>query len=92
MGYDAYRKRFSWYYIDNQSTAAMQGFGSYDKATRTLTIEGKYDDVSADKRDQPFKSWWRFAEDGKSYVAGYSAPGPDGKMSQRVEWKAHRPE
>lgn len=55
VGYDNYKKRYIFSYVDNMSTAIYTGEGKLDPSKQVLTTFGKMDDVALDERDKTVK-------------------------------------
>ncbi len=86
LGYDNYRGEYVAIWMDNMSTAPMISRGSYDPATKAITMRGTTDDFMNDKRDVPYRTVTRPGEGGAMVYEMYM-PGPDGQefLTMRVE-------
>lgn len=82
-GYDIASKKYETTWIDNMSTATFRANGTYDAATKTVTMNGTTYDPTVGK-DVPVKTVLRLIDD-KSHVFEWWAPDPSGKMFKSME-------
>jgi hypothetical protein len=54
-GYDNYKKRYVFSYVDNMGTANYTGEGTVDLSGKIMTLQGKMDDPMLGERDKPVK-------------------------------------
>ena len=81
--YDNGDKKYQATWVDNMSTEIFRFDGTYDLATKSLTMDGaSYSPVAA--KDVPMKTVTRFVDD-KSHVFEWWAPGPGGDMFKAME-------
>jgi hypothetical protein len=84
-GYDNVRKVFVSTWFDNMSSGMMYMEGTYDAATKTMTLNGKMTDCTTDK-EGPIRQVIKFIDD-KTQVMEMFANGPDGKEMKMMEIK-----
>ena len=77
LGYDNFREEYVSIWRDNLSTAAMITRGTYDPATKTLTMTGNVDDFMSGARDVPVRQVVTHTDATHSTMEMYM-PGPDG--------------
>lgn len=82
-GYDNASKKFESTWVDNMSTAIFRSEGTYDAATKTVTMNGTTYDPTVGK-DVPVKTVLRLIDD-KSHVFEWWAPDAGGKMFKSME-------
>ncbi|HUP00394.1 MAG TPA: DUF1579 domain-containing protein [Gemmatimonadota bacterium] len=80
-GYDNRDEEYIAVWVDNHSTGVMISRGSYDPATRTLTMTGTYDDVVTGE-EKTMRGVTTIVDDDTVRYEAYT-PGPDG-----VEFKS----
>jgi hypothetical protein len=54
-GYDNYKKKYVFSYVDNLGTANYTGEGTSDLSGKILTLQGKMDDPMTGERDKPVR-------------------------------------
>lgn len=86
LGYDNFREEYVSIWRDNLSTAAMITRGTYDPATKTLTMTGTVDDFMSGTRDIAVRQVITSPAPGQSTMEMYM-PGPDGNefLTMRIE-------
>lgn len=88
-GYDNVAGHYVAVWIDNMSTAPMTSTGTYDAATKTLTLEGTSSDPMSGRTDIPTRSVITIGDEGTVHVEMYM-PGPDGEMFKSMEIESRR--
>lgn len=81
--YDNMKKKFISTWIDNMGTTIMFMEGTFDPATKTMTMTSTTYDPMA-KKDVPVRTVTRILDDNKHVFEWYS-PGPDGKEFKGME-------
>ena len=86
LGYDNFRNEYVSVWRDNLSTAPMISRGTYDPATKTLTMTATVDDFMTGARDVPVRQVVTSPDATHSTMEMYM-PGPDGNefLSMRIE-------
>ena len=84
IGYDNAKKIFQSSWIDNMGTGVMMMEGTYDAATKTLTLNGKSYDPMAGK-DMNMRQVFKFIDDKHQVIEMYSING--GKEFKAMEMK-----
>jgi hypothetical protein len=86
LGYDSFRDEYVSIWRDNLSTAAMISRGTYDPATKTLTMTATVDDFMSGARDVPVRQVITHTDATHSTMEMYM-PGPDGNefLTMRIE-------
>lgn len=86
LGYDNFREEYVSIWRDNLGTAAMISRGTYDPATRTLTMTASVDDFMTGARDVPVRQVITSPDPTHSTMEMYM-PGPDGTefLGMRIE-------
>jgi hypothetical protein len=82
-GYDNAKGQHFSTWIDNFGTGVMTSWGSYDEASRTMTMKGSFIDPVTGK-EQSARSVMRRIDDG-SFIFEMYGPGPDGKEYKSME-------
>ena len=82
MGYDNIKKKHVSVWIDSMSTGITQMEGTYDEATKTLTMTGQTDDPIAGPTKM--RSVTREVSKDKCVMEMYQT-GPDGKEQKCME-------
>ena len=82
-GYDNYDEEYFAVWMDNHSTGVMVSRGTYDPATRTLTMTGTYDDVVTGK-EVTMRGTTTIVDDDTIRYEAYT-PGPDGEEFKSFE-------
>lgn len=86
LGYDNFRNEYVSVWRDNLSTAAMVSRGTFDPATKTLTMTATMDDFMSGARDVPVRQVTTVADPTHATMEMF-VPGPDGKefRTMRIE-------
>jgi hypothetical protein len=86
LGYDNFREEYVSVWRDNLSTGTMITRGTYDPATKTLTMTGNVDDFMSGARDIPVRQVVTHTDATHSTMEMYM-PGPDGNefLTMRIE-------
>ncbi len=86
LGYDNFRNEYVSIWRDNLSTSAMISRGTYDPATKTLTMTATVDDFMTGARDVPVRQVVTHPDATHSTMEMYM-PGPDGTefLGMRIE-------
>lgn len=86
LGYDNFREEYVAIWRDNLSTAPMISRGTYDPATKTLTLTASVDDVMTGARDVPVRQVITHPDATHSTMEMYM-PAPDGSefLTMRIE-------
>ena len=86
LGYDNFRNEYVSIWRDNLSTAAMISRGTYDPATKTLTMTATVDDFMSGARDVPVRQVITSPDATHSTMEMYM-PAPDGSefLTMRIE-------
>ena len=86
LGYDNFRNEYISIWRDNLSTAPMISRGTYDPATKTLTMTASVDDFMSGARDVPVRQVITSPDATHSTMEMYM-PAPDGSefLTMRIE-------
>ena len=86
LGYDNFREEYVAIWRDNLSTVPMISRGTYDPATKTLTMTASVDDFMSGTRDVAVRQVITSPDPTHSTMEMYM-PGPDGSefLSMRIE-------
>lgn len=85
MGYDNAKKKFVSSWVDNMGTGIMNMEGTWDDATKSMTMQGKMVDPSrADGHEIVAREVFRIMDD-KHQVMEMYGPGEDGKEFKWME-------
>jgi hypothetical protein len=86
LGYDNFRNEYVSIWTDNLSTAPMISRGTYDPATKTMTMIANVDDVMTGTRDLPVRQVVTMQDATHTTMEMYM-PGPDGNefLTMRIE-------
>ncbi|HEY6978837.1 MAG TPA: DUF1579 domain-containing protein [Chitinophagaceae bacterium] len=87
LGYDNIKKVFQSTWIDNMGTGTMHMEGTYDPATKMVTLTGKMLDPMSGKEGD-VKQTWKFVDDNNQLVEMYNMQ--DGKEVKTMEIKLTR--
>jgi hypothetical protein len=79
MGYDKVKERYFSLWVDNMSTGPMIAWGTYDAATKTLTMEGTFADPMSGNPEKKVRNTTRLMDDGSVHYENWG-PGPDGEF------------
>lgn len=79
MGYDKVKERYFSLWVDNMSTGPMISWGTYDAATKTLTMEGTFADPMSGNPEKKVRNTTRLMDDGSVHYENWG-PGPDGEF------------
>ncbi len=83
MGYDKMKKKFVLSWIDNLGSGIVRMEGTYDEASKTLTMTGKQSDPGM-KKETDMKQVMKFHDD-DSYTMTMYGTGHDGKEAKFME-------
>ncbi len=83
MGFDKMKKKFVLSWIDNMGSGIVRMEGSYDEATKTLSMAGKQSDPSM-KAETDIRQELKFHDD-NSYTMTMYGTGHDGKEAKFLE-------
>jgi hypothetical protein len=90
MGYDNGKKQFVSTWIDNMGTGIMNSTGTWDAASKSITLTGKMVNPGAgDGREQDFREVFKIIDDNTQIMEMYCA-GMDGKEFKTMEIKYTR--
>ena len=89
LGFDRFRQEYNSLWIDNTTTNFVLSKGRFDKATKTLVLEGTEDDVERDRRDVKFKLVYRVVGP-EELAIEYRRETSPGRMFKAAEVKATR--
>lgn len=86
LGYDNFREEYVSIWRDNLGTAPMISRGTYDPATKTMTLTASVDDFMTGARDVPVRQVMTSSDPTHSTMEMYM-PGPDGTefLGMRIE-------
>jgi hypothetical protein len=86
LGYDNFRNEYVSIWRDNLSTAPMISRGTFDPATKTMTMNATMDDFMSGTRDIPVRQVMTATDDTHATMEMY-VPGPDGNefLTMRIE-------
>ncbi|CAN5185359.1 hypothetical protein BH18GEM1_BH18GEM1_17140 [soil metagenome] len=88
-GYDNFRDEYVSSWIDNMGTGMMMSRGTYDPATKTLTMTGAYDDIMTGEKDKPMRGVTTHVDENNMTYEMYIT-GPDGQEFKTMEIRATR--
>lgn len=88
-GYDNFNDEYVSTWIDNMGTGMMMSRGTYDPATKTLTMIGTYDDIMTGEKDKTMRSVTQHTDDNTQVIEMY-VTGPDGEEFKTMEITATR--
>ncbi len=78
FGYDNTKERFQVVSMDSTGTMFIQAEGTYDAATKKLTMNGEYDDpFSKGKIKMRFRWVWTFVDDDHMEMEMWEVPPPE---------------
>jgi len=83
MGFDKMKKKFVLSWIDNMGSGIVRMEGSYDEATKTLSMAGKQSDPGM-KAETDIRQELKFHDD-NSYTMSMYGTGHDGKEAKFME-------
>lgn len=90
MGYDNDKKEFTSTWLDNVGTGTMISKGTWDAATKTISLTGKMVNPEAgDGREQNFREVFKVIDDNTQIMEMY-CDGMDGKEFKTMEIKYTR--
>lgn len=78
MGYDKVKEQYFSLWVDNMSTGPMVSWGTYDPATKTLSMEGTFADPMSGQLEKKIRNTTQFLDDGSVHYENWG-PGPDGE-------------
>jgi hypothetical protein len=81
MGYDKMKKKFVLSWIDNMGSGIVRMEGTYDEASKTLSMAGKQSDPGR-KMETDIRQTLKFNDD-NSYTLSMYGTGHDGKTEQK---------
>jgi hypothetical protein len=86
MGYDNFRGRYQFVWMDNSSTAIFMGSGTYDSAQKMLIFPVKMDDPGTGEKDKPGVFVFRIISPDKRVLEMYTGDviAPGKKESEMV--------
>ena len=85
LGFDNLKQKFISVWLDNMGTLLMQGEGTYDAATRTITERGEYaDPLTGGKTQKKFRNVWKFIGEKEMGFEMWET-GEDGKETLALE-------
>ncbi len=88
FGYDNAKKVFVSSWVDNMGTGIMNMEGTWDEASKTITLKGKgIDPVTLKEND--YREVFKMIDDNHQFMEMYG-PGPDGKEAKMFEIKYTR--
>ena len=90
MGFDKVKGQYFSLWVDNMSTGPMIAWGTYDPATRTLTMEGAFADPISGEREKHVRNTIQLLGDGRVHYENWG-PGPDGEMYRTMVIHSTRP-
>jgi hypothetical protein len=79
MGYDKVKGKYFSVWVDNMSTGPTVAWGTWDPATKTLTMEGTVTDPMSGNPEIPTKNTSQLLDDGSVHHENWG-PAPDGTM------------
>jgi hypothetical protein len=88
MAYDNAKKQFESTWMDNMGSGIMKSSGTYDPATKTLSMSGMQTDPMTGK-DMPFRETVQFM-DNNNHVMSMYMTSPDGQEFKGMEIKFSR--
>jgi hypothetical protein len=77
LGYDNHKKMFVSSWIDNMSSGIMNGEGTWDEASKTITIKGKMMNGET-KQETDYRETLKIIDANNQFMEMYGT-GPDGK-------------
>lgn len=83
MGFDNQKQKFVSVWMDNMGTMIMTGEGTYDAASKTLSLRSDFVDPMTNQKSY-MRSVYKM-ESADKYVLSAFGPGPDGKEFQMME-------
>jgi hypothetical protein len=84
MGYDKVKGKYFALWHDNMSTGPMISWGSWDPATKTMTMEGTGSDPMSGNPDLRIRNTTQLLDDGSVHYENWG-PGPDGESFKSME-------
>lgn len=85
IGYNNLEKKYQSIWLDNMGTSPMNGTGSMDANTKTLTESGDYTCPMSSDKKREFRSEWKMIDD-KNMTYTMYGPGPeDNKEFKQME-------
>jgi hypothetical protein len=88
LAYDNHKKLFVSSWIDNMGSGMMNSTGTWDDATKTITLTGKMMDAGT-KQEKDFRETLKIVDD-KTQLMEMFQPGADGKEMKWMEIKYTR--
>ena len=71
-GYDLYRKEYEQIWLGDMGTGLMRGAGSFDAASKTITIAGDFSCPMADDKAKTYRSQWKIVSPDKHVLSMYT--------------------
>ncbi|HET6362411.1 MAG TPA: DUF1579 family protein [Gemmatimonadota bacterium] len=84
MGYDKVKGKYFALFHDNMSTGPVVSWGTWDPATKTMTMEGTLADPMTGELEKKIRNTTQFLDDGSVHYENWG-PGPDGQMYKTME-------
>jgi hypothetical protein len=89
-GYDNHKKKYVSTWIDNMGTGIMQMEGTWDEASKTMTMEGQMDDITREGRKCEMKEIFKIIDDDHHVMEMYGPDQKTGKQYKTMEIKYTR--
>jgi hypothetical protein len=89
-GYDNHKKKYVSTWIDNTSTGVMTMEGTWDDATKTMTMEGKMEDIYREGKYCEMKEVFKIIDDDHHVMEMYGPDNKTGKQFKTMEIKYTR--
>jgi len=89
-GYDNATKKFTSTWIDNWSTGIMTMTGSWDDASKTLTMSGTYPDIFRPGKECKMKEVFKVIDENTQHMEMYGPDQKTGKEFKMMEIKMTR--
>ncbi len=84
MGYDKVRGQYFALFHDNMSTGPTISWGTWDPATKTMTMEGTFADPMTGNLEKKVRNTTQLLDDGSVHYENWG-PAPDGEMYKTME-------
>lgn len=89
-GYDNHKKKYVSTWIDNMGTGIMHMEGTWDDATKTMTMEGKMEDITREGKYCEMKETFKMVDDDHMVMEMYGPDPKTGKQYKTMEIKYTR--
>jgi hypothetical protein len=89
-GYDNHKKKYVSTWIDNMGTGIMQMEGTWDDGTKTMTMEGKMEDITREGKYCEMKETLKMVDDDHMVMEMYGPDNKTGKQYKTMEIKYTR--